>query len=156
MPHPLRASRRSTQRGATLLEALIVLTFFGVVGSIVTLAVSSKARGKAKAAIGFADPPPPKAPKHADLAAIERSSSELGAILLRSTARRWLDGRAESACPSIEDLIDDSAADPARQRHDAWGGAFEISCEGDEVQIHSAGPDRVRGTADDIVEPKPG
>jgi hypothetical protein len=154
MPHPLRAPRRFERRGVTLVETLIVLTFFGFVGSIVTLAVSSNARARAKAALGFAEPPPPPASPPPDPALVGRATSEHSATLVQGAALHWLEGRAESACPAIEELVDEGVASLHWGR-DAWGNPFEIACEGDDVFVHSPGADRVRGTGDDIVVPRP-
>lgn len=147
----LRASRRSRRRGVTLVETLIVLAFFGTVGSLVTLAVSAKARARVKTAIFGA------APAHLeptdDFAALQRTGSNLRAHMIRSAALRLLEHRAESACPNLEQLFTDRQVDHSTFA-DAWDNTFELSCVGDDVLVRSAGPDRQSGTDDDIVAPK--
>ncbi|HEU4411475.1 MAG TPA: hypothetical protein VFS43_39890 [Polyangiaceae bacterium] len=155
MAHPLRASRRIERRGVTLVETLIVLTFFGFVGSIVTLAVSANARAKAKAALGFDAPPAALAPpSHREPAETPLAFTETRAFAIRAGARDWLRTRAESACPSVDDLVADGFLGRGFVS-DGWGNLFELSCEGEEVYVHSAGADQASGTGDDFVSPQP-
>jgi hypothetical protein len=159
MSLPLRAPRRFQQRGVTLLEALIVLAFFGTVGSLVTLAVSAVsagARAKVKAALGFAPPSPPivAALPSVDAFESERATTEVRAAVLRDVVRFWLEGQDSSACPAVEQLAGVDLFDPALGGVDAWGSPFEISCQSDsDAFVYSAGPDRVLGTGDDLVVP---
>ncbi|MCU0682349.1 MAG: hypothetical protein MUF34_08860 [Polyangiaceae bacterium] len=151
----LRASAstwgRSRRRGVTLVETLIVLVFLGTVGSLVTLAVSAKARARVKTAV-FGATPAHLEPSE-DLTALQRTGSNLRAHMIRSAALRLLEHRAESACPSLEQLFADRQVDHATFA-DAWNNTFELSCAGDDVFVRSAGPDRLIGTDDDVVAPK--
>lgn len=156
MSLPLRAPRRFKQRGVTLLETVIVLAFFGTVGSLVTLAVSAGARAKVKAALGFAPTSPPAvaAPAPADSVESDRATTEVRAAVLRDVVRFWLEGQDSSACPAVEQLAGVDLFDPALGGLDAWGSPFEISCQSDsDAFVYSAGPDRMLGTGDDIVVP---
>ena len=54
---------------------------------------------------------------------------------------------------ALADLLASGELPPSRDARDPWGGAFEIVCEAEspEITVHSAGPDRTFGTADDIT-----
>lgn len=60
---------------------------------------------------------------------------------------------ARTYCPTLDDLARTPAAgfDPSTMSRDAWGTPFEIECQGARVRIRSFGPDRIRGTPDDLI-----
>ena len=74
---------------------------------------------------------------------------------LRKAAMQWRGKHGVDACPTPQQLMDDSAIDPASKLTDAWGSPFQIWCTSDETTVTSFGPDRVR-SADDIVSPSRG
>jgi hypothetical protein len=70
---------------------------------------------------------------------------------IQRAAETW---RAEhpERCPNVEQLHRDKHLDTAQSSSDAWGSAFVIQCQ-TGVAVRSWGPDRLPGTADDIMVP---
>ena len=44
--------------------------------------------------------------------------------------------------------------DPGQDTKDPWGQAYEMSCADDDVTVGSMGPDKKKGTKDDISVPE--
>ncbi len=44
--------------------------------------------------------------------------------------------------------------DPGVTATDAWGNSFQLQCSSVGVRVISAGPDRKRGSEDDVAVPK--
>ena len=57
---------------------------------------------------------------------------------------------AEAACPPTRDDLIDGKYISARQLVDPWGTSIAYWCRGEDVEIRSAGPDKLFNTADDI------
>jgi hypothetical protein len=66
-----------------------------------------------------------------------------------SAAESW-QGDHGDGCPTISQLIEDGQLEETIRTDDAWGNRFRIVCEGADLKVHSAGPDRRAGTADDV------
>lgn len=60
------------------------------------------------------------------------------------------------ACPtSVDALCFEGPLDARFPPKDVWGNAPIIRCDGDEITVSSAGPDRREGTEDDLMVPSP-
>jgi hypothetical protein len=73
---------------------------------------------------------------------------------LRASIGFWrIERDARAYCPTLDDLAltPGAAFDRTTMGHDAWGTALDIECQGERVRVRSLGPDRTRGTADDLV-----
>ena len=44
--------------------------------------------------------------------------------------------------------------DPGQSTNDSWGQPFVIQCTDDDVVVTSSGPDKKKGTKDDVRVPK--
>lgn len=121
----------AAERGMTLIEIMIVVSIIAMV-----------AAGVAVVAI-------PKM-KEAQI-----QSAETGARVIRSAVSQWQLAENEySECPNVSRLIQDKQLDAGQSTTDPWGEEYEIACVDDEVVVNSKGPDKKKGTADDIVVPK--
>jgi hypothetical protein len=58
-------------------------------------------------------------------------------------------------CPTVAILKASRLLDDGFLPKDPWGNAYDVSCEDDEITVHTNGPDRKAGTEDDIVVPPP-
>jgi len=56
----------------------------------------------------------------------------------------------ENRCPTPGDLIRESYTHP-RDLVDPWGTSIAYWCHGEDVEVRSAGPDKLFNTADDIT-----
>jgi hypothetical protein len=68
--------------------------------------------------------------------------------------KTWRINEDQTACPTLEQLVKDGILDEDGRRNDPWGTTFKIACAGDDVSIHSAGPDGKFDTEDDLRIPK--
>ncbi len=127
-----RASRvlRSTERGVTLIEVMIVVVILGLIASGVAVAVFPRF-------------------KEAQVKTTKTSAMEL-----RRATEMWRGTHASDVCPSIDQLKTDKAIDTATKASDSWDTPFKITCEDDETIISSNGPDKKEGTPDDIRVPE--
>lgn len=127
----LKHLRRAAERGMTLIEIMIVVSIIAMV-----------AAGVAVVAI-------PKM-KEAQIKA-----GETGARTIRNAVSQWqLSENEYSECPNVSQLIQDKQLDSGQTTVDPWGQEYEITCADDEVVVSSMGPDKKKGTKDDIVIPK--
>lgn len=53
-------------------------------------------------------------------------------------------------CPTPESLVASQVLPDASRTLDPWAQPFRITCEGGDIGVSSAGPDRVHGTEDDV------
>jgi general secretion pathway protein G len=59
----------------------------------------------------------------------------------------------KDSCPTFAMLVEDDALDEDSPKQDPWGNAWRIRCEGTRVIVETDGPDRQRGTEDDVRVP---
>ena len=128
-----RTRRRAARRrraGVTLFEVLIVVAILAMVaGGVAVFAL----------------------PKYREA---QISSAETGARVIRTAVQNWQAANNESGCPTISQLVQEKHLDPGQNTNDSWGQSYTLTCNDDEVIITSAGPDKKKGTKDDIRVPK--
>jgi len=124
------ARRRALARGVTLVEILIVVAIIAMVASGVAV---------------FA------LPKYKEA---QKKTAETGARVIRSAIQDWQRVNNESSCPTMSQLVQEKHIDSAANTDDPWGEAYVLSCTDDDVIVTSKGPDKKKGTADDIRVPK--
>ena len=124
----LRRLRRG--RGVTLFEMLIVMAILAMVASGVTV---------------FA------LPRFQDS---QKKTAESGARTIRMAVQQWQAANNETSCPTVSQLIQDKQLDSGQNTNDPWGQAYNLNCSDDEVTVSSNGPDKKKGTKDDISVPK--
>ncbi|HEY3234350.1 MAG TPA: type II secretion system protein [Polyangiaceae bacterium] len=121
---------RGHLRGVTLLEVLIVVAILAMVaGGVAFFAL----------------------PKFKE-AQIKTATS--AAMTIRQAVQSWQATNSESTCPTVSQLVQDKQLDPAANSADPWGQPYALRCTEDEVIVSSSGPDKKKGTKDDIVVPK--
>ena len=129
----MRARRRLEsrfQRGVTLFEVLIVVAILAMIaGGVAFFALPQFNKAKIDTAKG-------------------------AARVVRQAASQWRATNNETECPSISQLVQDKLLDPGQNTADPWGQPFAISCTDEDVTVVSNGPDRKRGTKDDIQIPQ--
>jgi general secretion pathway protein G len=124
----LRKRRRSA--GVTLFEVLIVVAILAMVaGGVAVFAL----------------------PKYREA---QITSAETGARVIRTAVQNWQAANNESSCPTISQLVQEKHLDPGQNTNDSWGQAYTLTCSDDDVVITSSGPDKKKGTKDDIRVPK--
>ena len=126
----IRRVRRALERGVTLVEVLIVVAIIAMVASGVAV---------------FALPRYKEA---------QIKSAETGARVIRGAIQNWQRINNESTCPTISQLVQEKQLDSASNTADPWGEQYLLSCTDDDVIVASNGPDKKKGTADDIRVPK--
>lgn len=125
----LLRSRRAT-RGVTLLEVLIVVAIIAMVaGGVAFFALPRFREAQVKTA-------------------------ETGARVIRQATQSWQASNNETNCPTISQLVQDKQLDPGANTNDPWGQPFQITCTDGEVTVASTGPDKKKGTKDDVKVPK--
>jgi hypothetical protein len=68
--------------------------------------------------------------------------------------QQWQAANNETSCPTVSQLIQDKQLDSGQNTNDPWGQAYNLNCSDDEVTVISNGPDKKKGTKDDISVPK--
>lgn len=124
----LRALRE--QRGVTLVEVLIVVAIIAMVAGGVTV---------------FA------LPKYREA---QLESAKTNARTIRNAIMDWQRVNNEVSCPTISQLVQEKHIDTAAEIDDPWGEDYGLNCTEDEVYVSSKGPDKKKGTKDDIQIPK--
>jgi general secretion pathway protein G len=123
-------SRRCLRRGVTLVEVLIVVAIIAMVaGGVAVFAL----------------------PKYRDA---QKTSAETGARVIRTAVQQWQASNNEVSCPTISQLVQEKTLDPGANTNDPWGSAYVLTCTEDDVMVTSLGPDKKKGTKDDIKVPK--
>jgi general secretion pathway protein G len=122
--------RRCSRRGVTLVEVLIVVAIIAMVaGGVAVFAL----------------------PKYRDA---QKTSAETGARVIRTAVQQWQASNNEVSCPTISQLVQEKTLDPGANTNDPWGSSYLLTCTEDDVTVTSIGPDRKKGTKDDIRVPK--
>lgn len=123
------AAKRST-RGVTLFEVLIVVAILAMVaGGVAAFAL----------------------PKFREA---QKTQAETGARVMRTAVSQWQAANNETTCPTISQLVQEKHLDPGQSTNDPWAQAYTLVCSDDEITVISSGPDKKRGTKDDISVPK--
>lgn len=121
---------RADQRGVTLFEVLIVVAILAMVaGGVAVFAL----------------------PKYRE-AQIDTATT--GARTIRTAVQQWQAANNETSCPTMSQLVQEKHIDSATNTDDPWGEAYGLTCTDDEVIVTSKGPDKKKGTKDDIRMPK--
>ena len=84
----------------------------------------------------------------------QKKVAESGARTIRMAVQQWQAANNENGCPTISQLIQDKQLDTGQNTNDPWGQAYNLNCSDDEVTVMSNGPDKKKGTKDDIAVPK--
>lgn len=120
-----RRRRRNREAGMTLVEIMIVVVIMALIATGVAVALL---------------------PRY-EKAQIDATTSNIGT--LRSAITLYLVDNP-GQCPSMADLVEGEYVDSHTSTTDSWDNEFEISCEGRNFSVASAGPDGQFGTEDDI------
>ncbi len=126
----VRAARRALSRGVTLVEVLIVVAIIAMVASGVAVFALPRFREA------------------------QVKSADTGARVIRSAVQNWQRVNNETTCPTVSQLVQEKELDSAANVDDPWGEAYLISCTEDDVMVTSKGPDKKKGTPDDVRVPK--
>lgn len=123
--------KKSAVRGMTLIEIMIVVAIIAMVaGGVAVVAI-------------------PKM-KEAQI-----TQAETGARVIRSAVSQWQLAENEyGECPTVTQLVEDKQLDSGQNTTDPWGQEYVITCADDEVIVSSGGPDKKRGSKDDVIIPK--
>lgn len=81
-------------------------------------------------------------------------SAETWARTIRAAIQNWQAASNEIGCPTVETLVREKHLDTETTTLDPWGQPFDLNCTEDEVFVSSWGPDKKKGTRDDIQIPK--
>jgi general secretion pathway protein G len=130
--HRAASLRRSLERGVTLFEVLIVVAILAMVaGGVAVFALPRFKEAQIKTA---------------------RSAAQT----IRSAVHQWQLNNGDSACPTVSQLVEEKYLDKGTTTVDPWSQAFTITCTESEVVVSSSGPDKKKGTADDVTVPQAG
>ena len=127
-----RAGRASlaAQRGVTLIEVIIVVTILAMVaGGVAVYAIPRM-----------------------NQAQVDQAGTD--ARTIRQAAMQWQVTNAGADCPSISQLKQEKFLDPDTDGNDPWGQAYVLNCSDGSISVSSAGPDKKKGSPDDIQVPK--
>ncbi len=122
----LRRLKKALARGVTLVEVLIVVAIMALIAGGVSFLVL---------------------PKYKDA---QIKTAKTTARSIRNVATQYL-ALKNGECPTVATLIAEKELDSAGDTKDPWGSQYVIRCEGDDVSVSSAGPDKKEGTQDDIM-----
>ena len=120
------ARRRRSREGMTLVEIMIVVIIMALIATGVGVAVFpqfTKARVK---------------------------STQANIQTIRQAVMMYLADSPGKGCPGVQDLVEGNFLDKSKETKDAWDNDFAIQCDGDNIRVSSAGPDKEMGTDDDI------
>ncbi|HEY2404479.1 MAG TPA: type II secretion system protein [Polyangiaceae bacterium] len=126
-----RARRGRWQRGVTLIEVLIVVAILAMVAGGVAVFALPKFRES------------------------QIKQAEIGARVIRTAIQQWQAANNESTCPTISQLVQEKDLDPGQNNNDPWNKPYTLNCSDDDVTVTSSGPDKQKGTKDDVIVPKP-
>lgn len=118
------------ERGVTLVEVMIVVAILAMVaGGVAIFAI----------------------PRFRDA---QLSTAKTGAQTIRQAAQTWQTTNTDNSCPTVSQLIQEKHLDPGQETVDPWGEEYMLSCTEDDIVVLSKGPDKKRGTQDDIQVPQ--
>jgi len=124
--------RRRLERGVTLFEVLIVVAILAMVaGGVAVFALPRFKEAQVKTA-------------------------RTAAQTIRSAVHQWQLNNGDSACPTVSQLVEEKYLDKGTNTVDPWNQAFTITCTESEVVVSSSGPDKKKGSPDDISVPQTG
>jgi general secretion pathway protein G len=123
-------AKKRLARGTTLVEVLIVVAIIAMVAGGVTV---------------FA------LPRYRDA---QRESAKTWARTIRAAIQNWQASSNETGCPTVSQLVQEKHLDPGQSTKDPWQQDFILNCTEDEVYVISNGPDKKKGTKDDIAIPQ--
>jgi general secretion pathway protein G len=122
--------KRALARGVTLFEVMIVVAILAMVaGGVAVFALPKFKEAQIKEA-------------------------KTGARVIRTAVQHWQVSSSESTCPTVQQLMSEKHLDPGQNTKDPWGQDYTLSCSDDEVTVASMGPDKKKGTKDDISVPE--
>jgi len=125
-----RLQAKRVNRGVTLVEVLIVVAIIAMVaGGVAVFAL----------------------PKYKEA---QIKNAETGARIVRTAIQQWQAANNETSCPTMSQLVQEKQLDPGQTTKDSWNQDYTLTCTDDEVIVSSNGPDKKKGTKDDIVVPK--
>ncbi len=130
----LRAAlaRRRFERGVTLFEVLIVVAILAMVaGGVAVFALPRYKEAQVKTA-------------------------RMAAQTIRSAVHQWQLNNGDSACPTVSQLVEEKYLDKGTTTVDPWNQAFTITCTEADVVVSSSGPDKKKGSPDDVTVPQTG
>jgi general secretion pathway protein G len=84
----------------------------------------------------------------------QKTQAETGARVMRTAIQQWQAINSESTCPTVSQLVQEKHIDSGQSTNDPWGQSYSFICADDEVTVISPGPDKKKGTKDDISIPK--
>lgn len=113
------------RQGMTLIEIMIVVVIMALVATGVGIAVIPQLQ-KAK---------------------VQQTK---GAVQTVRSAVALYRATNNADCATMDQLIEDKAIDKSTATRDSWDNEFRIECDGTEVIVTSAGPDKEFDTEDDI------
>ena len=117
-------------RGVTLVEVLIVVAIIAMVaGGVAVFAL----------------------PKYKEA---QIKNAETGARIVRTAIQQWQAANNETSCPTMSQLVQEKQLDPGQTTKDSWNQDYTLTCTDDEVIVQSNGPDKKKGTKDDIMVPR--
>jgi len=120
-----RLARRKRREGFTLIEIMIVITILAMMVTGVAVAVLPR------------------------LQEARIKSTTADAQALRSAIMLYVADNPRG-CPTVEDLVSERYLDGTKRTADAWDTEFQMTCEGGDIAVVSAGPDLEFNTEDDI------
>jgi general secretion pathway protein G len=124
--------RRRLERGVTLFEVLIVVAILAMVaGGVAVFALPRFKEAQVKTA-------------------------RTAAQTIRGAVHQWQLNNGDSACPTVSQLVEEKYLDKGTNTVDPWNQAFSITCNEAEVVVSSSGPDKKKGTLDDVTVPQAG
>lgn len=125
---PGRLDARTTQRGMTLIEIMVVIAIIGLLmGAVAFLVVPRFTKAK------------------------EGTAKILVEKVYNAAAEYYTIAPPGGGCPTLEDLVREDLI-KEEQTKDQWGNPLEIRCSGDVVEsVTSAGKDGQMGNDDDIT-----
>lgn len=123
-------SKRAAQRGVSLVEVMIVVAIMAMIAGGVALSVVPQ------------------------FSKAQRETALTGGRTMRRAVQSWQMLNGEVTCPTVSMLIEQKMLDRGMKTDDPWGQPYEFNCSDDEVWVLSYGPDKKKGTKDDVSVPE--